>query len=143
MVGVRIGYAREKLRLSPHRARVRLFLFIRNHTISTKPPAKITKSLRYFPLVLLSIVKKYQLIVAMVLSKNAEKKIHKKIKRYQQLLAREVDLKFSEAPTEVCPIQSEPPNQNSVLLRIKFPLSVHRNLQRRFINRSPAGGSAR
>ncbi|XP_019539800.2 alkylated DNA repair protein alkB homolog 8 [Aedes albopictus] len=36
----------------------------------------------------------------MVLSKNAEKKIHKKIKRCQQLLAREVDLKFSEAPTE-------------------------------------------
>lgn len=38
----------------------------------------------------------------MVLSKNAEKKIHKKIKRCQLLISREIDLKFSDLPTEVC-----------------------------------------
>ncbi|XP_065080263.1 alkylated DNA repair protein alkB homolog 8 [Ochlerotatus camptorhynchus] len=36
----------------------------------------------------------------MVLSKNAEKKIHKKIKRCQVLIARETELEFSDLPTE-------------------------------------------
>ncbi|XP_062564046.1 alkylated DNA repair protein alkB homolog 8 [Armigeres subalbatus] len=36
----------------------------------------------------------------MGLSKNAEKKIHRKIKRCQFLIEREINLKFSDAPTE-------------------------------------------